>query len=242
MSTPFLTVVVVGTTVAVVIALFMIMWRERQSDRDGAVALASGGVLASWTALVTVLAMRGVFLSPGSRSVPPVGIALVCVLVGIGAALSMSESLRRLLTSQQSVIRLNVWRVIGVVFLLLLASGEVPAAWALPTAIGDIIVGLTAFWVASQLDSPAGRRRAIIFNLFGLADLVVAIGLGVMTSPGLLNVLRTSPTTELMTRFPMVLVPTFLVPLAIMLHVVSLWQLLGTSWASQPAAALARSR
>jgi len=40
----------------------------------------------------------------------------------------------------------------------------------------------------------------------------------------------------------MVLVPTFLVPLAIMLHVVSLWQLLGTSWASQPAAALARGR
>lgn len=242
MSTTFLTVVVVGTTVAVVIALFMIMWRERQSDRDGAVALASGGVLASWTALVTVLAMRGVFLSPGSRSVPPVGIALGCVLVGIGAALSMSESLRRLLTSQQSVIRLNVWRVIGVIFLLLLASGEVPAVWALPTAIGDIIVGLTAFWVASQLDSAAGRRRAVIFNLFGLADLVVAIGLGVMTSPGLLNVLRTSPTTEMMTRFPMVLVPTFLVPLAIMLHVVSLWQLLGTSWASQPAAALARSR
>jgi hypothetical protein len=242
MSTTFLTVIVMGTTVAVVIALFMIMWRERRSDRDGAVALASSGVLASWTALVTVLAMRGGFLSPGSRSVPPVGIALFCVLVGIGAALSMSESLRRLLTSQQSVIRLNVWRVIGVVFLLLLASGEVPAVWALPTAIGDIIVGLTAFWVASQLDSPAGRRRAIIFNLFGLADLVVAIGLGVMTSPGLLNVLRTSPTTELMTRFPMVLVPTFLVPLAIMLHVVSLWQLLGTSWASQPAAALARGR
>ncbi|MGE5836963.1 MAG: hypothetical protein ACM4AI_20990 [Acidobacteriota bacterium] len=242
MSTTFLTVIVMGTTVAVVIALFLIMWRERQSDRDGAVALASGGVLASWTALVTVLAMRGGFLSPGSRSVPPVGIALVGVLVGIGAALSMSESLRRLLTSQQSVIRLNVWRVIGVVFLLLLASGEVPAVWALPTAIGDIIVGLTAFWVASQLDSPAGRRRAIIFNLFGLADLVVAIGLGVMTSPGLLNVIRTSPTTELMTRFPMVLVPTFLVPLAIMLHVVSLWQLLSTSWASQPAAALARGR
>jgi hypothetical protein len=30
-----------------------------------------------------------------------------------------------------------------------------------------------------------------------------------------------------MTRFPMALVPTFLVPLAFVLHFVSLWQLLG---------------
>jgi hypothetical protein len=242
MSTTFLTVVVAGSTAAVVIALFIIMWGERRSDRDSAVALVAGGVLACWASITSVLALRGFFLAPDSRSVPPVGIGLGLVLVGVGAALATSESLRRLLANQQNVIRLNVWRVIGVVFFLLMAAGQVPALWALPTGIGDVVVGATAFWVASQLDSPAGRRRAIIFNLFGLTDLVVAVGLGVMTSPGATHVLHTTPTTELMTRFPMALVPTFLVPLAIMLHVVSLWQLLGTSSASQPAAALARTR
>jgi hypothetical protein len=39
-----------------------------------------------------------------------------------------------------------------------------------------------------------------------------------------------TPTSEMATRFPLALVPTFLVPLAWTLHVVSLWQLLGGSW------------
>jgi hypothetical protein len=106
-----------------------------------------------------------------------------------------------------------------------------PALWALPAGIGDIIVGATAFWVASRVHMADGIRRAIIFNLFGLVDLVVAVGLGVMTSRGPLQVFQTTPTSELATRFPLVLVPTFLVPLAFMLHIVSLWQLFGGRWA-----------
>ncbi len=64
-----------------------------------------------------------------------------------------------------------------------------------------------------------------------MADLVVAIGLGIMTNPGPAQVFHTTPTSELVTRFPLALVPTFLVPLALTLHVISLWQLLGARWA-----------
>jgi hypothetical protein len=63
-----------------------------------------------------------------------------------------------------------------------------------------------------------------------MADLVVAVALGVMTSPGPAHVFRTTPTSEFATQFPLALVPTFLVPLAFTLHVVSLWQLLGGRW------------
>jgi hypothetical protein len=35
-------------------------------------------------------------------------------------------------------------------------------------------------------------------------------------------------------HFPLVLVPTFLVPLAFVLHVISLWQLLGGPWVPHP--------
>ncbi len=60
------------------------------------------------------------------------------------------------------------------------------------------------------------------WNLFGLADLVLAGLLWVMTSPGPLRVFATTPTSELLTGFPMAIVLTFLVPLSIALHVVSL--------------------
>jgi hypothetical protein len=75
-----------------------------------------------------------------------------------------------------------------------------------------------------------------------MADLVVAVGLGVMSSPGAAQVFHTTPTSELATRFPLVLVPTFLVPLAFVLHVISLWQLLGGPWVRHPVASPGRSR
>ena len=117
-----------------------------------------------------------------------------------------------------------------------------PALWALPAGIGDVIVGAMAPSIAARVDMPQGRRRAIIFHLFGMADLVVAVGLGIMTSPGPAQVFRTTPTSELATHFPLALVPTFLVPLAFVLHVISLWQLLGGPWVPHPAASTGRSR
>ena len=62
---------------------------------------------------------------------------------------------------------------------------------------------------------------------------IVAVGLGIMTNPGPTQVFYTTPTSEMVTRFPLALVPTFLVPLAFILHVISLWQLLGGTWARQ---------
>jgi hypothetical protein len=120
---------------------------------------------------------------------------------------------------------MNLWQLVGAVFLALMMTGQVPALWALPAGIGDVIVGLAAFPVASRLDAPGGKRLAVLFNLFGLADLVVAIGLGFTTAPGPVHLFHTSPTTTLMTQFPLVLVPGFLVPLAVMVHFVSLKQL-----------------
>jgi hypothetical protein len=106
-------------------------------------------------------------------------------------------------------------------------TGQVPALWAIPAGTGDVLIGAAAFWVAARLDSPGGRRRAVIFNLLGLLDLVVAIGLGVTTSPGPVQLFHTNPSPQLLTSFPLALVPGFLVPLAFMVHFVSLWQLRG---------------
>lgn len=58
-----------------------------------------------------------------------------------------------------------------------------------------------------------------------MADLVVAISLGVMTNPGPTQAFHTTPTGEMLVHYPLVLVPGFLVPLAFTLHVVSLVQL-----------------
>ncbi len=230
MSSQLLAWLVVAPMAAVVLAVFAVMWRERTSTRTALVAVIAGAVLAAWAALTVVLALRGFYKPPDTRSPPPVGIQLAIALVGLALFLAISPSLRSLLTNQKNLIRLNVWRLVGAVFLVLMLAGQMPALWALPSGIGDVIVGLAAFSVANRLDRPGGRRLAIIFNLFGLADLVVAIGLGIMTNTGPAQVFHTTPTSELATQFPLALVPTFLVPLAFVLHFVSLWQLFGLTW------------
>jgi hypothetical protein len=241
-STDLLAVVVLALTAAVVVAIFLVLWRERTSARESRIAVVSGVVLAAWAVVAAMLARGGFYEQREPNSVPPIGITLALVLLGLAVCLFVSPSLRGLLTNQRNLILLNLWRLVGAVFLLLMANGQMPALWALPAGIGDVIVGAMAPWIAARVDTPQGRRGAIIFHLFGMADLVVAVGLGVMTSPGAAQVFHTTPTSELATRFPLALVPTFLVPLAFVLHVISLWQLLGGRWGPHPAALPGRSR
>jgi hypothetical protein len=206
------------------------MWWARRSQPEARVAIVTGIVLAFWAITATVLARRGAFLQRDPYSVPPIAAYLGVVLIGLALALATSKTLRSLLTNQKHLIWLNVWRLVGVLFLALMANGRMPALWALPAGIGDVLVGLTAPWIASHVDRPGGRRKAIVFNLFGAADLIVAVGMGIMTSPSPLRMFHTTPSSEFATFFPLALVPTFLVPLAFALHMVSLWQLLDRPW------------
>lgn len=229
MSVELLAVLIVGLAIAVVIALFAVMWRERTSARDARVAIVAALALAAWAALVATLALRGAFVQPNERATPPIGIAIVAAFAALAASLLGSPTLRRLLCNQANLVRLNIWRLVGAVFLVLMSTGQMPALWALPTGIGDILIGAAAFPVAASLQKPGGRRRAVIFNVLGLLDLVVAIGLGMTTSPGPVQFFHTTPPSVMAAQFPLALVPTFLVPLAVTIHVLSLWQLSGDS-------------
>jgi hypothetical protein len=63
------------------------------------------------------------------------------------------------------------------------------------------------------------------WNVFGILDLMIAVGTGVATVPSLIQPIEVQPTSELMTVLPMVLIPVHLVPLSIVLHLASLAKL-----------------
>jgi hypothetical protein len=122
----------------------------------------------------------------------------------------------RLLTMLQS------WRIAGFSILALLGAGALPAGFALPAGIGDVIVGLTAPVVAIAV---VGRSRWAFYGwtFFGIADLVVAVTLGVLHSSSPIGLLAGPGVgTEAMGVMPMSLIPTFGVPLTLVLHIVSL--------------------
>jgi len=140
-----------------------------------------------------------------------------------------SSVLRRIIAAapQTLLVGIQFYRVLGIVFLVLFAGGALPGVFALPAGAGDVAVGLAAaavaFAFARGLRGSAGLARA--WNLFGLADLVVAVTTGFLSSPSPLQKFAFDNPNTLITAFPLVMIPVFLVPLAILLHLASLAKL-----------------
>jgi hypothetical protein len=96
---------------------------------------------------------------------------------------------------------------------------------AVPAGAGNSLVGLLALPVALLLASPARGARgvAVAWNVLGILDLVDAVTLNALTTPGGLQIVPDR--VDLVAAFPLVLIPAFGVPLSVMLHSLSLRQL-----------------
>src|SRR4029077_5213861 len=73
--------------------------------------------------------------------------------------------------------------------------------------------------------TPAGRRVGMSWNLLGLTDFAVAIAMGILSSPGPLQVFALDHPNVQVGTYPTVMIPAFGVPSSIILHGLSLWQL-----------------
>jgi hypothetical protein len=183
--------------------------RRRAALLAGAAAVVSGG----WVAASAVIADHGWY-----RTLPWFPVAVVGYL-GLLMALRRIPAVARALAAPGMVSRLELPhapRVVGVIFLLYLALGHLPALFALPAGLGDIAAGLAAPLVARRLARGAGRRAALWFNAFGITDLVVGLTLGALTGFQLLAV---TPSSAPITELPLALIPTATVPLFFALHI-----------------------
>lgn len=181
-------------------------------------------LLGGWLVLGVALAATGFFVTDPSEA-PRIAWALVLLALGI-ALLAASPGFRGAIDAVPAdrLVGVQVYRVLGGVFLAGWALGILPAVFALPAGLGDVLVGVAAPLVAKSLRSghPAARRLAILWNVVGLADLVAAVTLGVLSSPGGLQRLSLDRPNVAISEFPFVIIPTVLVPLSILLHVFSL--------------------
>jgi hypothetical protein len=144
-------------------------------------------------------------------------------------SLAASERLRSfaLGLDLRLVTMLQAWRVLGAVFLVLYAQGTLPGLFAWPAGLGDVAVGVAApFVVLAMIKGRSGwQGRLLALNVGGLVDFLAAVGTGLLTSRTSLGVLAGEIDSGIMLELPLALIPTFLVPLFTILHVVSLLQL-----------------
>ena len=180
-------------------------------------------ILAVWFLFALGGSLLGLFDS-GPR--PP-------LLLGLAAAVPVAAFVVCYLTSaefREFVLSLDLrglalaqtFRVVGIVFVILYSLGALPGAFALPAGWGDFAIGITAPVVAWYWKRPFPKRTFIVWNVLGSLDLVDAMTLGVLASASPVGVLAGDVTTRLMGEFPLSLIPTFFVPLLLILHLICL--------------------
>lgn len=193
-------------------------------------------VLAVWFAAALTAGLAGLF-APRAQVRPPVevGVAALAPVLAFLVALATAPAVRRFVRSLDlKVLTLaQSWRIAGAVFLALWASGKLPAGFALPAGIGDVLVGITAplvaFGVVPRL--PAWLPLYAAWTAFGVLDLIVAVALGILHS-GTVGLPTGAITTAAMGTVPLSLIPTFFVPLTMILHVAAAYRLLARPAAS----------
>jgi hypothetical protein len=219
----------VATIVAAVIGVTRALKRSNwsKSDRSRAVR-ATASVLVGWFVIAVALALAGVYSATTSR-IPTIQFGIVIPIL-IGCLMIWRwPAVSRLIDAvpRQWVIAIQFYRVEGVIFLVLFATHLLPGLFALPAGLGDLAVGLLAAVIG--IGATGGRQltpgTVLRWNLLGIADLIVAVSTAFLTAPSAFQMFAFERPNELISMFPLVLIPTFLVPLAILLHIISLIQL-----------------
>lgn len=224
---------VVISAIAIIAAiLFGLMKALSQPNgwtaRRGLAGQILAAVLIGWFLAAASLAWMDVFHAAPDRF-PTIQYGLLIPLLIGGWMILTSPRLRPIIDAvpQHWLIGVQLYRVLGGIFLVLYATGQLPGLFAWPAGLGDVLVGVLAPVVAiTYARSPDKSADLVIaWNVFGIADLMVAVTAGFLTSPSAFQLFAFDLSSELMSQFPLVLIPTFLVPLSMLLHFASLMKL-----------------
>jgi hypothetical protein len=188
----------------------------------------SAVLLLGWLALSVALSALGVY-HVGPSEVPTIQYGILVPIVVGAVLIRRSERVKRIIAAvpQPWIVGIQLYRALGVIFLILYATDKLPGQFAWPAGVGDVAVGLLAPIVGLAYARAPHKAAGLVaaWNVFGILDLIVAVATGFLTAPSRLVSLDIQPTSELITVLPMVLIPVYLVPLSIMLHLASLAKL-----------------
>jgi hypothetical protein len=217
MTIDLLIAIVLTASAATVVSVLCLSVRRSPSWRLTAAAIAI-----AWFSAIVALGATGT-LAPDGLGTPGVGLVVALPVLVLAFAGLRIDALRQALLaiSVHALIAANAVRVLGVVFLILHAQGRLPAPFAPIAGWGDIFIGATALPVAWMvaMATPGWRSVALAWNALGLADLVAAIALGVMSAPDSpIRAFTDGSGTSVMSVLPMLLVPGYLVPILMLTH------------------------
>jgi hypothetical protein len=164
------------------------------------------------------------------RDVPPhIALALLVAFLGASAIAFHPVTLKWAREiPQRWLIGLQSFRIVVEIQLFFLASaGFLPKAMTFEGWNFDILVGLSApvvAWYVHRAHRQNQGARALVttWNIFGLLLLTNIFVRGILSMPSKFQVFTERPDAAGLTFFPWIWLPTFVVPFAYLLHILSL--------------------
>jgi hypothetical protein len=180
-----------------------------------------------------------------ARSVRGFGVPALGLTVGLPVAALVSAFFAfgpiraaMLAAPLPALVAVNAIRILpGWLFVLLYATGKLPAPFAPSAGWGDIFAGVAALPLAWSIIRFGRRVAPLVFawSVIGIAERVNAIALCAFPAPGPLQTFAGPQTSAIMTTLPWLIVPGFLVPSLMFIHVVIFYRLLTKTEVSEPA-------
>jgi hypothetical protein len=220
--------IVAASFIIAAVAIYAVARSVRAAGWDGAranraVALVTV-LIGGWLAAALALTWNGAYTASLDR-LPTIQFGIFVPIIAGVLLYRASSFVREIVAavSQSWLIGIQTYRALGFNFLALYSASLIPGVFALPAGTGDIIVGVTALLIALAYAAGFPPSNGVVraWNLFGIADLVVAVTTGFMSSPSALQVTAFDLPNTMIAEFPLALVPAFAVPLSILLHFAS---------------------
>src|SRR5712671_2977453 len=172
-------VITAALMVLVVNALITFMDVSRTSK------LTLATLIGLWIGLAAAAAGAGMLTI--SKPVPVLGLFVAAPLLAAAVATAWPAARNAMMSVPMPVmIGLNIVRAFAVLFLMLAAEGRLSGPFPYSAAWGDIITGVFAVPVLWLAKAGGTRHAAAIaaWNVFGAADLVLAIAFGITSAEG----------------------------------------------------------
>lgn len=121
-------------------------------------------------------------------------------------------------TLLQDLVRVHIFRLIGVFFILLAFHDALPKPFALIAGLGDMITAITSIFVAKAIENnkPYAKKLTYLWNTFGLLDILfTAIMANVLTK---ISIDTGAMGVDTLAKFPFCFIPAFAPPTIIFLH------------------------
>ena len=186
----------------------------------------------AWIGSAIVLSLRGFFQNPSQWSERDmVGFMMFGTIMTIPLVLffigrSRSQAFREFTDNipLPLLLGIEIYRVAGWIFLAMRAEGLVPNEMGYFTGFMDVFIGVTALPVmfAVMRNLVSSRLIAIVWNLLGISDFVIAVS---MVSLSIFGLIAFTPDPVMIGFHPLALIALFQLPLSIMIHVLALRQL-----------------